>query len=124
MDCLASLVPLRIRQWISSISGGVQKQEFIIFANAERGTDDLVVTFLRNRFPDRCSWSEYKSIGPEATTAVVSAGWSCRALDEIATSLREGGFDERRLDQLRQEARNNRRRISYGKPADYPSVLE
>lgn len=141
MDCLASLFPLRIRQWISSISGGIQKQEvsnvftpyilyctesnqFIIFADAERGTDDLVVTFLRNRFPDRCSWSEYKSIGPEATTAVVNAGWSCRALDEIATSLREGGFDERRLDQLRQQATYNRRRISSGRPADYPSVLE
>ncbi|EDP53269.1 hypothetical protein AFUB_044410 [Aspergillus fumigatus A1163] len=130
MDCLASLVPLRIRQWISSFSGGLQKQEvsnvftpyivyctesnqLIIFADAEKGTDDLVVKFLRNRLPDRCSWSEYKSMGPEATAAVVKAGWSCIALDRVAISLREGGFDERTLDQLRQQARNNRRRISY-----------
>ncbi|KAH1267897.1 hypothetical protein KXX30_009403, partial [Aspergillus fumigatus] len=59
MDCLASLVPLRIRQWISSISGGVQKQEFIIFVKAERdiGVDDLMVSFWRNLVPNRCSWS-------------------------------------------------------------------
>ena len=88
------------------------------------GVDDLMVSFWRNLVPNRCSWSEYKLIGPEATTAVVNAGWSCRALDEIATSLREGGFDERRLDQLRQQATYNRRRISSGRPADYPSVLE
>jgi hypothetical protein len=88
------------------------------------GVDDLVVTFCRNRFYNRCPWSEYKSIGPEATAAVVKAGWSCSELDHISKTIREGGYDERRLDRLRQEARNNRRRISYGKPAHYRSVIE
>ncbi|KAH1415311.1 hypothetical protein KXX64_006534, partial [Aspergillus fumigatus] len=98
----------------------------IIFVKAERdmGVDDLMVLFWRNLVPNRCSWSEYKSIGPEATTAVVNAGWSCSELDKMATSLREGRFDERRLDQLRQQARNKLRRISYSSPADHPSVFE
>ncbi|KAL5365871.1 hypothetical protein BJX96DRAFT_159920 [Aspergillus floccosus] len=124
MNCLTGFVPLWIMQWITPSSGGTRKQEFIIFADAERGVDDLVVTFCRNRFYNRCPWSEYKSIGPEATAAVVKAGWSCSELDRIATSLHEGRFDEQKLDRLRQQARNNRRRISYGKPANYPSVLE
>ncbi|KAJ5239556.1 hypothetical protein N7468_004175 [Penicillium chermesinum] len=124
MDCLASLIPLRIRQWISLISGGVQKQESIIFMDAERGPDDLVVTFLRNRLYDRCSWSEYKSIGPEATAAVVQAGWSCSELDREVTSLHKGIFDERSLNRLRQQARNKHHRISYGNPADHSSVFE
>lgn len=67
------------------------------------GVDDLVVTFCRNRFYDRCPWSEYKSIGPEATAAVVKAGWSCSELDHISKVIREGastnegwiGFDRR-----------------------------
>ncbi|KAL4891346.1 hypothetical protein BDV59DRAFT_209022 [Aspergillus ambiguus] len=124
MDCLASLVPLRIRQWIWSVSGGIRKQEFIIFADAERGVDDLVVTFCCNRFYNRCPWSEYKSIGPEATAAVVNAGWSCSELDQISETMREGGFDERELDRLRRKARNKRRRISYRNPSDPQSVFE
>ncbi|PYI11729.1 hypothetical protein BO78DRAFT_303046 [Aspergillus sclerotiicarbonarius CBS 121057] len=48
--------------------------QFIIFANAERGVDDLVVMFCRNRFYDRCPWSEYNLIGLEAMAAVVKAG--------------------------------------------------
>lgn len=141
MDCLASLVPLRIRQCILSVSGGSQKKEVsnvfavcfvyctkssqvICFADVERGADDLVVKFCRNRFSDRCPWSEYKSIGPEATAAVVKAGWSCSELDQIATSLHEGRFDERKLDRLRQEARNNRCRISYRNLSDPRSVFE
>lgn len=93
-------------------------------AERDMGVDDLMVLFWRNLVPNRCSWSEYKSMGPEATAAVVKAGWSCIALDRVAISLREGGFDERTLDQLRQQARNNRRRISYGNAADHPSVFE
>ncbi|RDH36804.1 hypothetical protein BDQ94DRAFT_157646 [Aspergillus welwitschiae] len=128
MDCLASLVPLRIRQCILS-SGGSQKKEVsnvfavcfvyctkssqvICFADVERGADDLVVKFCRNRFSD------------QATAAVVKAGWSCSELDQIATSLHEGRFDERKLDRLRQEARNNRCRISYRNLSDPRSVFE
>lgn len=48
-----------------------KSSQFIIFADAERGVDDLLVTFCRNRSYDRCPLSEYKSIGPQATTAVV-----------------------------------------------------
>lgn len=103
-----------------------ENTQFIIFADAERavGVDDLVVTFCRNRFHDRCPWSEYKSIGPEATAAVVNAGWSCSELDRIAASLHEGRFDEQKLDQLRREARKNRRRISYRNLSDPQSVFE
>ncbi|RAL04890.1 uncharacterized protein BO80DRAFT_451864 [Aspergillus ibericus CBS 121593] len=117
MDYLTSLVPFQIRQWISSISGSIQKQEvsnvfaacfvcctkssqFIIFADAERGVDDLVVTFCRNRFYD------------QATATVVKAGWSCRELDRI------------KLDRLRQEARNNQRYITYHNLSDPRSVFE
>lgn len=75
-----------------------ESNQLIIFADAEKGTDDLVVKLLRNRLPDRCSWSKYKLIGPEATAAVVKAGWSCIALDWVVISLRKGGFDERILD--------------------------
>ena len=141
MNCLASLVPFPIRQWISSTLGGIQTQEvsnpfapylvcctkssqFKISADAERGVDDLLVTFCRNRFYDRCPWSEYKSIGPEATTAVVKLNGAAVKPFQIATPLHEEGFDERMLDRPRQEARNKRRHIPYGKPADYPSILE
>ncbi|QRD91331.1 hypothetical protein F9C07_5377 [Aspergillus flavus] len=88
------------------------------------GVNDLMVTFRRNRGYHCRPWSEYKSIGPEATAAVVDAGWSCSELDRIAGYLRGDIFDKRYLDQLRQQARNNRRRISYGKSADYPSVFK
>ena len=103
-----------------------ENTQSIIFADAERvvGVDDLMVTFCHNRFYDRCPWGEYKSIGPEATAAVVEAGWNCRDLDWIATSISEGGFEERDLDRLRQEARNNRRRISYRNLSDPQSVFE
>ncbi|KAB8230896.1 uncharacterized protein BDW43DRAFT_302014 [Aspergillus alliaceus] len=126
MECFAGFVPFWIRQWIAPSSRNIQKQESIFFLDAERamGVDDLVVTFRRNFVLDRYPWSEYKSIGSEATSAVVEAGWSCSELDRIAAFLHVGIFDKRKLDRLRQQARNNRRRISSGKPAGYPSVLE
>lgn len=88
------------------------------------GVDDLVVTFRHNLVLSLCPWKEYRLIGLEATAAVVKAGWNCSELDRMATSLHEERFDERKLDRLRREARNNRRSISSGKPADYPDVLE
>ncbi|KAL3455736.1 hypothetical protein BJX64DRAFT_271831 [Aspergillus heterothallicus] len=53
------------------------------------GVDGLVVTFRCNLVLDRCPWSEYKSIGPEATSVVAKAGWSCSELDRIAAFLHE-----------------------------------
>jgi hypothetical protein len=82
----------------------------IIFVDAERGANDLVVTFRRDHSPDRLPWNDFKSIGTPATNAVVAAGWSCRALDQMAESVR---FIDGKLDELREEARDKRKADFY-----------
>ncbi|THC89113.1 hypothetical protein EYZ11_011440 [Aspergillus tanneri] len=91
---------------------GVQKDEAIVFIDVGRGADDLVVTIRRGLFPDYLLWSELKSIGPQATSAVVAAGWNCSALDKIAESVRKGRFLEEELDQLREEAKDKHARTT------------
>ncbi|KAB8213091.1 hypothetical protein BDV33DRAFT_197101 [Aspergillus novoparasiticus] len=98
--------------------------QVIIFADADRGPNDLVVTFHRNHFQDRLPWSEFKSLGPPAATAVVKAGWKFVTLEQIAESIRARRFDEKELDKLRNEARDERKRISIRKPSDPVSVFE
>ncbi|KAB8069204.1 hypothetical protein BDV29DRAFT_198852 [Aspergillus leporis] len=124
MDCFASIIPPRMKQWLWPSKGRAKKDEVIIFADAERGPDDLVVTFLRDRFYDRLSWSKFKSIGTSATTAVVDAGWKCRDLDWIAESIEKKRFDEKKLDELRDAAREKRNRISIRKTSDPVSIFE
>ncbi|KAJ5843654.1 uncharacterized protein N7525_001395 [Penicillium rubens] len=97
---------------------GVPKDEAIVFIDAQRGADDLVVTICRGFSPDYLSWSEFKSLGSFATSAVVAAGWSCRKLDQIAESVREGLFLEEELDQLREQARHKRNRVYIRRPSD------
>ncbi|KAI9923414.1 hypothetical protein ASPWEDRAFT_46923 [Aspergillus wentii DTO 134E9] len=92
--------------------GDGQKAEIMIFANAERSPDDLVVTYFDNGYQNRLNWNEYKSIGPIATAAVVRAGWNCAKLEQIAQSVRDRRFCEDELDRLREQARAERRRIS------------
>ncbi|KAE8167951.1 hypothetical protein BDV40DRAFT_284438 [Aspergillus tamarii] len=92
--------------------------QVILFADAERGPNDLVITFLRGHFHDRLTWTEFKSLGPPAIAAVVQAGWRCVALEQIAESIRARRFDEKELDKLRNEARDERKRISIRKPSD------
>ena len=83
-----------------------------------------MVIIRRGFSPDYCSWSKFKSLGPQMTSAVVAAGWSCRKLDQIAESVREGQFLEEELDQLREQARDKRMRISIRHPSDPISVFE
>ncbi|KAB8227908.1 uncharacterized protein BDW43DRAFT_323445 [Aspergillus alliaceus] len=113
-----------IKRWLWPARSGVQRDEIIIFADAERGPSDLVIIFLRGQFYDRLPWSEFKSIGTSATTAVVEAGWRCRALDWIAETIREKRFDEKELDKLRDEAKDKRKRISSYNSSDPVSVFE
>ncbi|KAB8213158.1 hypothetical protein BDV33DRAFT_185330 [Aspergillus novoparasiticus] len=124
MDYFASLMPCWIKQCLGLIRSDIQKKQVIIFANAERGPNDLVVEFLHDGRHDRLTWTEFKSIGPPAMTAVVRARWSCLALDEIAESIRAGRFEEKELDKLRNEARERRRRVSIRKPSDPVSTFE
>lgn len=98
--------------------------QVIIFIGAERGPDDLVITFLRDRFSDRLTWTEFKSLGPPAMAAVVQAKWRCVTLDQIAESIRAGRFDEKELEKLRDEAKEWRRRVSVRKPSDPVSIFE
>ncbi|KAE8311125.1 hypothetical protein BDV41DRAFT_566113 [Aspergillus transmontanensis] len=124
MDCFASLIPCCIRQCLGPNRSDIQEGELLIFAGVERGPDDLVVTFHRNHFQDRLPWNEFKSLGPPAATAVVKAGWKIVALEQIAESIRARRFDEKELDRLRNEARNEHKRISIRKPSDPVSVFE
>ncbi|OQE79424.1 hypothetical protein PENNAL_c0051G03555 [Penicillium nalgiovense] len=90
----------------------------IVFIDAHRGAGDLVVTICRGFSLAYLSWSEFKSLGSFATSAVVAAGWSCRKLDQITESVREGLFLEEELDQLREQARDKRNRVSVRRPSD------
>ncbi|OGM39390.1 hypothetical protein ABOM_012143 [Aspergillus bombycis] len=142
MDCFASIIAfcsgIKCRLvsnrcdvqegevWNTSASGAhhLTTVQVLIFVGAERGPDDLVVTFHRNHFQDRLPWNEFKSLGPPAATAVVKAGWKFVALEQIAESIRARRFDEKELDNLRNEARDERKRISIRKPSDPVSVFE
>ncbi|PWY91466.1 hypothetical protein BO94DRAFT_394158 [Aspergillus sclerotioniger CBS 115572] len=124
MDCFASLMPCWIKQCLGSIRSDIQKEQVIFFADAERGPNNLMITFLRDRFYDRFTWTEFKSLGPPAMAAVVRAGWRCVALDQIAESIRAGRFDEKELGKLLNEARERRKRVSIRKPSDPVSVFE
>ncbi|GMG38641.1 unnamed protein product [Aspergillus oryzae] len=140
MDCLASIWG-GIKPWLWPTGRSVQRDEVrishlhcrtqglttvkvLIFVDAERGPDDLVVTFHRNHFQDRLPWNEFKSLGPPAATAVVKAGWKFVALEQIAESIHARRFDEKELDKLRNEARDERKRISIRKPSDPVSIFE
>ncbi|KAK6814306.1 hypothetical protein RU639_010154 [Aspergillus parasiticus] len=123
MDCLASIWG-GIKPWLWPTGRSVQRDEVLIFVDAERGPDDLVVTFHHNQYQDRLPWNEFKSLGPPAATAVVKAGWKFVALEQIAESIRARRFDEKELDKLRNEARDERKRISIRKPSDPVSVFE
>ncbi|KAB8212614.1 hypothetical protein BDV33DRAFT_186408 [Aspergillus novoparasiticus] len=124
MDCFASLMPCWIKQWLGSIRSDTQKKQAIIFGDAKRGPNDLVIEFLHNGRHDRLTWTEFKSIGPPAIAAVVQAGWRRLTLDEIAESIRAGRFHEMELDKLRNEASERWRRISIRKPEDPVSIFE
>lgn len=140
MDCLASILGA-IKHWLGLTRRSVQRDkvrksrlhwrtdslmivQVIIFIGAERGPDDLVITFLRDRFSDRLTWTEFKSLGPPAMAAVVQAKWRCVTLDQIAESIRAGRFDEKELEKLRDEAKEWRRRVSVRKPSDPVSIFE
>ncbi|KAB8213071.1 hypothetical protein BDV33DRAFT_230503 [Aspergillus novoparasiticus] len=140
MDCLASILGA-IKHWLGLTRRSVQRDkvrksrlhwrtdslmivQVIIFIGAERGPDDLVITFLRDCFSDRLTWTEFKSLGPPAMAAVVQAKWRCVTLDQIAESIRAGRFDEKELEKLRDEAKEWRRRVSVRKPSDPVSIFE
>ena len=83
-----------------------------------------MVTIYRGFSPHYLSWDEFMSLGSFATSAVVAAGWSCRKLDQIAESVREGLFLEEELDRLREQARGKRNRISIRRPSAWAFMDE
>ncbi|PYH99192.1 hypothetical protein BO71DRAFT_343249 [Aspergillus ellipticus CBS 707.79] len=111
MDCFTNTIPFwkGLKKWLAFTKAKSQDQEIIIFADVERGPDDLVVTYVRYRFYDRLPWGEFKRLGGSATLAVEKAGWNWIILDQMAESIREGRFKESDLDTARNEAKENRK---------------
>ncbi|RAH84387.1 hypothetical protein BO86DRAFT_387006 [Aspergillus japonicus CBS 114.51] len=110
MDCFSTFTSWKgFKKWLTFTKATSQDQEIIIFADVERGPDDLVVTYLRYRFYDRLPWDEFKRLGSSATLAVVKAGWNWIILDHMAESIREGRFKESDLDKAREKAKENRK---------------
>ncbi|EAW11450.1 uncharacterized protein ACLA_091480 [Aspergillus clavatus NRRL 1] len=120
MDCFANTIPFwkGLRKWLGFTKATPQDQEIIIFADVERGPDDLMVTFLRSRFYDRLPWGEFKELGSSATLAVVKAGWNCFSLDQLAESIREGRFKDSDLNKARKRAKDKRKNNFSRSPSD------
>lgn len=96
----------------------------IVFVDAVKGPDDLVVIFCRRRFYEHLTWSQYKAIGDPAITAVVRAGWSCMELDRIQELICQGKFSKLELDRLREEAGEKHRWISTRANSEPVSVFD
>lgn len=88
------------------------KTQRIIFANAECGPDELVVTFSRRGLHEVCSWTEFEEIGPEAMSAVVAAEWDCGGLQKLARSFKNREIrrlhTENSLSEMRKEAKRRK----------------
>lgn len=68
------------------IGPSLMKAQCIIFVNAECGPEHIVVIFFKEGY-QRCSWTEFQNMGPEAMTAVVAAKWDCGGLQKLSKSF-------------------------------------
>lgn len=71
----------------------LREKQFIIFVNARCLEDEIWVKFWQNGELKTRPWAEYEAIGEAATTAVVTAQWSCQGLQILAQMMQHKEID-------------------------------
>ncbi|PYH81373.1 hypothetical protein BO82DRAFT_374995 [Aspergillus uvarum CBS 121591] len=105
MDCFAATLAWKwFKKWVTITKSTSQNEEIIIFADVERGPDNIV--------------EEFKKFGNSATLTVVKAGWNCFSLDQLAESIHKGRFKDSDLNKARKRAKDKQKNNFSRSPSD------